>query len=106
MTYEQILAAVLDRANGAKSKYGEFKSLEDAGNKMIEEHEELMDEIDKLINPSEKDPNSLYGKWVPKTLSDMEKFELHERIFQESLDCCVVSLRLAFLAKSMIKVNK
>lgn len=91
--YDQIIQAVHDRAVGAFERWGEFKTINSGWAKLREEFEETKAEV-----------FAFYPEPY-RALSDMEKYELHERIMQESLDTAVVAVRLAYKAKQMMDVK-
>jgi len=86
MNYEDILEVVLARANGAKEKYHEFDSVGHGASKLREEYAETVVELERYFNTPD---------------SSSERGALLERIYQEAVDVAVVSLRLAWLARSL-----
>ena len=91
--YASIANQAITRACEAHSLHGEFDSIGHGMSKLEEEFNECIDECRKIIH-------------TPNISSDMEKYELYERIFQESLDVAVVAVRLAHLAQSNLSAPK
>ena len=85
--YIKIGDSIVQRALGAYERHSSFESILDGFAKLHEEFNEVTVECkDHLIAES-----------------DMERFELCQRIASEARDVAVVALRLCHLAESKVK---